>query len=252
MQTAGELAGETLLILCDLDSPNSTEYIESEEKQKKRMTPTHNQFWQWFSPKKMQKLWSKIQVQKSDCWVWTGAKGDGYGITYITIDGKKIAIPVHRVMVVLFSGKDFPADSPIARHTCRNRSCCNPQHLVSGTDAENIQDSWNDATVDRRGKRNRKAWYGGCGSTPDMSIAPIAILDRQQRLKHRSASTPLHCNNMVITPQTTSYDVVAASYKALYPTVPQALVLTVTHVKLHNLYTLLLHPSLMRRVDACV
>jgi hypothetical protein len=75
------------------------------------MTPTHEQLWK-FTPKTMQRLWSKIEMQpgEMDCWLWTGATQDGYGQIYITIDGKRSAVPVHRVMLVLcYAGISRPS-----------------------------------------------------------------------------------------------------------------------------------------------
>lgn len=133
------------------------------------LTPTHEQLWKWFTPKTMQRFWSKIEELpgEMDCWRWTGATQDGYGAFYLTVDGKRIAVPVHRAMHVLRSGKDYPAEYPVARHVvCRNRACCNPEHVQVGTQSQNVLDSWNDAVEDHCGKKRRKSPY--------RSIAPIA------------------------------------------------------------------------------
>jgi hypothetical protein len=122
------------------------------------LTPTHEQLWDWATPKRMQRLWSKIEKQSGEmaCWNWTGAKQDGYGVMYLTIEGKKSPVLVHRLMLVMRSGKDYPAEYPVARHVvCRNRACCNPKHVQVGTHADNVQDTWNDAAVDQRGKKSR-------------------------------------------------------------------------------------------------
>jgi hypothetical protein len=149
------------------------------------MTPTHEQLWEWFTPKTMQRLWAKIEMQpgEMDCWLWTGATQDGYGMIYLTIDGKRRALPVHRIMLVLCYAADYPAEHPVARHVvCRNRACCKPSHVRVGTESNNVQDSWNDAALDHRGKKRRKSPYrpiavsrpvlgadiGPCGSATTM------------------------------------------------------------------------------------
>ena len=126
------------------------------------MTPTHKQLWQWFTPRTMQRLWAKIEAHgESGCWLWTSATKDGYPIVYVTIDGKRIAFSVHRLMMVLSSAKDIP-DELVVRHiTCRNRVCCNPAHLALGSDGDNVQDTWNDAAVSRGGKKRRRSWVRG-------------------------------------------------------------------------------------------
>jgi hypothetical protein len=115
----------------------------------------------------MQRFWSKIKEQPGEmkCWLWTGAKQNGYGVIYLTVADKKIVMLVHRVTLILRSGKDYPEECPVVRHVvCGKRACCNPAHLLAGTQAQNVQDSWNDATIDHRGKKSRIPY-----------IAPIAI-----------------------------------------------------------------------------
>jgi len=57
------------------------------------------------------------------CWVWTGALANGYG--HLTVDGKNT--PSHRFAYELHHGP-IPEGMHID-HLCRNRACCNPEHL---------------------------------------------------------------------------------------------------------------------------
>lgn len=68
------------------------------------------------------------------CWLWTGAKSKGYGSFW---DGEKYT-HAHRAMYCLIHGP-LPEDV-VVRHTCDNRPCCNPKHLVSGSQFDNVQD----------------------------------------------------------------------------------------------------------------
>jgi hypothetical protein len=75
-------------------------------------------------------------VRKGDgCWEWQGARDErGYGI--FTIDGKNRR--AHRVAYRLTHGS--LADDLVVRHTCDNPPCVNPEHLIGGTQLDNITD----------------------------------------------------------------------------------------------------------------
>ena len=69
------------------------------------------------------------------CWEWgRSIGGPGYGVCWI--DGK--AHNAHKVAYELSHG---PMEKGLmVRHTCHNRSCCNPNHLVVGTHQDNMDD----------------------------------------------------------------------------------------------------------------
>lgn len=62
--------------------------------------------------------------------------GMGYATAWVVYDGAKRPTTLHRKTYYLATG-DWP---PIVRHTCDNPRCINPEHLVGGTQQDNMQD----------------------------------------------------------------------------------------------------------------
>jgi hypothetical protein len=81
-----------------------------------------------------QRFWSK--VNKTDtCWLWTaGCSGNGYGV--FTIKSKNVS--AHRYSYELHYGEIL--EGLVVRHTCDVRNCVNPNHLLTGTQQDNITD----------------------------------------------------------------------------------------------------------------
>lgn len=76
----------------------------------------------------------------TECWEWNLMKRKGYGV----VDYETRAFmhckteSVHRISYTVF--KEPVSTKEVIRHRCNNKSCCNPDHLEPGTQAQNMQD----------------------------------------------------------------------------------------------------------------
>jgi len=87
-------------------------------------------------------IMDNIIVDANGCWVWQGnSTQDGYGRMSFRQDGESYT---HRFSYQAHKGP-IP-DGKEIDHLCRNRTCCNPDHLEAVTHRENTQ----------RGARARK------------------------------------------------------------------------------------------------
>lgn len=81
-------------------------------------------------------FWSKIKTgAPSECWPWTASRRRGYGRYGIA---KGPTLSAHRVAYALTKGA-IP-DGLCVLHKCDNPPCCNPDHLILGTIADNNAD----------------------------------------------------------------------------------------------------------------
>jgi hypothetical protein len=86
------------------------------------------------------RFWSKVDTSGGPdaCWPWTGAVNEsGYGV--MRPEGRRSGptVKAHRVSVQL-DGRD-PAGRVVC-HLCDNPPCCNPKHLVLGSQMDNVRD----------------------------------------------------------------------------------------------------------------
>jgi len=99
------------------------------------------------SPLETALFWSKVNVgYQFECWPWTGTKSErGYGVVK--------NVRAHRIAYRLINGTLDKSD--VVRHSCDNPPCCNPKHLLRGTQQDNSQDCL-DRGRTARGERSGK------------------------------------------------------------------------------------------------
>jgi hypothetical protein len=110
-----------------------------------------------------ERVWRHIDVRGPDeCWPWTGVgRISGYGCIGRGGRGGE-QILAHRAVWEVVHGPIPVGDGyhgTVVRHSCDNRLCCNPAHLVLGTQADNIEDM---IVRGRQRSNGAKAWATRC------------------------------------------------------------------------------------------
>jgi len=106
---------------------------------------------EWSELQEQRRFWSRVDMTggPDSCWKWLGCdNGNGYGVA--RYHGK--TIHSHRLSYILTTGEKLDTMT-VVRHKCDNRICCNPNHLESGSHADNIRD-WQTRLIDQKGEHN--------------------------------------------------------------------------------------------------
>ncbi|MES2348458.1 MAG: HNH endonuclease [Pseudomonadota bacterium] len=84
----------------------------------------------------------------SSCWLWLGKRrpnrsGMFYGFLTMRFKsgprkGKVHNAAVHRLVVEVFKGRRV-TPRMVVMHLCNNTLCCNPEHLLGGSQKKNVQ-----------------------------------------------------------------------------------------------------------------
>lgn len=86
----------------------------------------------------MSTFMANVEVTEG-CWNWTGnLSAHGYG----RFDSGLFRAHAHRFMFVAMND----IEPEVVRHTCNNRRCVKPTHLIGGTQEQNMRDKFFDGT----------------------------------------------------------------------------------------------------------
>jgi hypothetical protein len=136
--------------------------------------------------KALEKFWSKLD-QTTGHWLFTGKSRSGslgYGAVKLPMAlglGRKM-VGAHRLAFFLTYGY-WPKNT---RHTCDIPLCCNPDHLVEGTQADNIHDC-----IKRHRSRN-----GNIKLTPEIWQALRQSTESSTVLGQRYGIHPAHARKI--------------------------------------------------------
>jgi hypothetical protein len=138
------------------------------------------------TPKRLQRFWSKVDQSGGGfvCHPWTGGRNrGGYGLVQGANAYRGFTFCAH-VVAWAVSNQQEP-EGRVVRHRCDNPSCCNPLHLLIGTDREN----WLDAVARGRVRPGRIGDISRGKLGPDANAADFT---HEQREKARELRYVYH------------------------------------------------------------
>lgn len=120
------------------------------------------------------RLAERVVAREGGCWEWIGGRTSaGYGTIAITTKLAGRVNYVHRLVAALCVGEVTPALTVI--HRCDNPCCCRPEHLVIGTQQDNVAD------MIAKGRRNLRPAVG-----EDVGGARLTVeVVTRMRLRHK-------------------------------------------------------------------
>lgn len=121
-------------------------------------------------PSTQRRILGRVRESPGGCWEWTGRLDhNGYGKYHFTVDGVSRCTGSHRAAWLAWRGP-IESDQLQIDHLCRNRACCNPEHLALVTNRENALRSIAAAGPAGRGRRAPMSCMHGHAYTPENTL----------------------------------------------------------------------------------
>jgi len=133
----------------------------------------------------LKRFWSKIEIPvdwetNDQCWKWKASTWKGYG-QFLLYENKKVR--AHRFIYEYYYGPIL--DDLIIRHKCDNPSCCNPNHLITGTQIDNVNDM-----IERKRQNNVKGSENG-----NSVLTEEQVIEILENIKNGLYSTQLQISD---------------------------------------------------------
>jgi DNA-binding CsgD family transcriptional regulator len=132
------------------------------------------------------RLWRQIKIGGPDeCWPWTSRSNvKGYGV--ISEGGRSSKkLLAHRAVWLVTNGPlpDLPGHhGAVVMHSCDNRLCCNPAHLLVGSQGDNVVD------MDRKGRRVNAQLKGSQHHNAKLTESDVIAIRADTRSQRAIAS----------------------------------------------------------------
>lgn len=107
-------------------------------------------------------LFNRSRLAENGCWEWVGYYGSG-GYGMMSRDGKNQR--AHRISYEAYKGH-IPKGM-VVRHTCDNPACINPDHLILGSQKDNVAD---------REARGRRTVVGEAIGTSKLTVEDVLAI----------------------------------------------------------------------------
>lgn len=106
-----------------------------------------------YTAKQIERFWQKVSLSNNaECWPWgASVNSNGYGQVGLTTGGVSRILKAHKVAWEIAHDLTIPENAR-ASHSCGNRLCCNPHHVIISTTSDGTNDPKGHARGQDHGK----------------------------------------------------------------------------------------------------